>query len=98
MTTVDEFAIEKLESKLDRLMEAYTQLIKENQQLRTTIVQQSVELDNLQKQYTLLGQSYTDLKLAKAISIEDLDIQSAQKRLAKLVREVEQCIALLNAI
>jgi hypothetical protein len=98
MTTVDEFAIEKLESKLDRLMEAYTQLIKENQQLRTTIVQQSVELDNLQKQHTLLGQSYTDLKLAKAISIEDLDIQSAQKRLAKLVREVEQCIALLNAI
>ena len=57
MTTVDEFAIEKLESKLDRLMEAYTQLIKENQQLRTTIVQQSVELDNLQKQHTLLGQS-----------------------------------------
>lgn len=98
MTTVDEFAIEKLESKLDRLMEAYTQLIKENQQLRTTIVQQSVELDNLQKQHTLLGQSYTDLKLAKAISIEELDIQSAQKRLAKLVREVEQCIALLNAI
>ena len=98
MTTVDEFAIEKLESKLDRLMEAYTQLIKENQQLRTKIVQQSVELDNLQKQHTLLGQSYTDLKLAKAISIEDLDIQSAQKRLAKLVREVEQCIALLNAI
>jgi chromosome segregation ATPase len=98
MTTVDEFAIEKLESKLDRLMEAYTQLIKENQQLRTTIVQQSVELDNLQKQHTLLGQSYTDLKLAKAISVEDLDIQSAQKRLAKLVREVEQCIALLNAI
>ena len=98
MTTVDEFAIEKLESKLDRLMEAYTQLIKENQQLRTTIVQQSVELDNLQKQHTLLAQSYTDLKLANAISLEDLDIQSAQKRLAKLVREVEQCIALLNAI
>ena len=98
MTTVDEFAIEKLESKLDRLMEAYTQLIKENQQLRTTIVQQSVELDNLQKQHTLLAQSYTDLKLAKAISVEDLDIQSAQKRLTKLVREVEQCIALLNAI
>ena len=48
MTTVDEFAIEKLESKLDRLMEACTQLIKENQQLRTTIAQQSVELDELQ--------------------------------------------------
>ena len=98
MTTVDEFAIEKLESKLDRLMEACTQLIKENQQLRTTIAQQSVELDELHKRQALLTQSYTDLKLAKAISIEDLDIQSAQKRLSKLVREVEQCIALLNAI
>ena len=73
-------------------------MIKENQQLRTTIAQQSVELDELHKQQALLTQSYTDLKLAKAISIEDLDIQSAQKRLSKLVREVEQCIALLNAI
>ena len=98
MTKADEIVIDNFESKLNRLMEAHTQLKDENRQLRAKIDQQSVELDELRKQHTSLTQSYTDLKLAKAISIEDLDIQSAQKRLSKLVREVEQCIALLNAI
>ena len=79
-------------------MEVHTQLISENKQLRSKINQQSVELDKLRNQYTSLTQSYTDLKLAKAISMEDNDIESAKKRLSKLVREVELCIALLKAL
>lgn len=72
--------------------------VSENKQLRSKINQQSVELDKLRNQYTSLTQSYTDLKLAKAISMEDNDIESAKKRLSKLVREVELCIALLKAL
>lgn len=98
MTKVDGIAVENFESKLNRLLEVHTQLISENKQLRSKINQQSVELDKLRNQYTSLTQSYTDLKLAKAISMEDNDIESAKKRLSKLVREVELCIALLKAL
>ena len=97
MTEVDEFVIENFESKLSRLMEAYTLLSDENTALREQLSIQSVELEKAREQYSLLEKSYSDLKLAKIISIDDEEIGSTQKRLSKLVREVDKCIALLNA-
>ena len=97
MTEVDEFVIENFESRLNRLMEAYTRLLTENATLRKRLSQQSVELDKVREQYTLLQKSYSDLKLAKIISIDDTEIGATKKRLSKLVREVDKCIALLNA-
>lgn len=97
MTEVDEIVIENFESKLNRLMEAYTQLSQENQILRHQLNQQSVELDKVRKQHAVLLQSYSELKLAKIISIDETDLGDTKKRLSQLVREVDKCIALLNA-
>ncbi len=98
MIGADVLTVENFESKLSRLMNAYTQLKEENRQLRNTIEGQSVELDELRRQNASLTQSYTELKLAKVIGIGDSDIESAQKRLSKLVREVDKCIELINAL
>ena len=97
MTEVDEIAIKNFETKLSRLKEGYTHLAKENAVLREQLSQQSVQLDKVREQYTLLQKSYSDLKLAKIISIDDEEFGNTKKRLSKLVREVDKCIALLNA-
>ncbi len=78
-------------------MEAYTLLSDENTALREQLSTQSVELEKAREQYSLLEKSYSDLKLAKIISIDDEEFGNTQKRLSKLVREVDKCIALLNA-
>ena len=39
---------------------------------------------------------YTNLKMARTISIHDNDIKDTKQRLSKLVREVDRCIALLK--
>lgn len=78
-------------------MEAYTLLSDENTALREQLSIQSVELEKAREQYSLLEKSYSDLKLAKIISIDDEEFDNTQKRLSKLVREVDKCIALLNA-
>ena len=97
MTGVDDIVIENFESKLNRLMGAYTQLSAENAALREQLAQQSVELVRVRKQYDELTASYTNLKLAKIISVNDSEKGETQQRLLKLVREVDRCIALLNA-
>ena len=97
MTEVDEIVIGNFESKLNRLMEAYTRLSAENNALREQLDQQSVELDKVREQYDKLTESYTNLKLAKIISVNDSELGDTQRRLSKLVREVDKCIALLNA-
>lgn len=97
MTEVDGFVIESFESKLNRLMEVYTRISVENVALREQLNRQSVELDKVRKQYAELAESYSNLKLAKIISMNDTEIGGTQRRLSKLVREVDKCIALLNA-
>ena len=97
MTGVDDFVIENFESKLNRLMDAYTQLSAENVALREQLTQQSVELAKVREQYDELTASYANLKLAKIISVNDSEIGDTRRRLLKLVREVDRCIALLNA-
>ena len=89
--------IENFESKLNRLMDAYTRLLAENAALREQLAQQSVELVKVCEQYDELTASYANLKLAKIISVSDSEKGDTQQRLLKLVREVDRCIALLNA-
>ena len=97
MTGVDGVVIENFESKLNRLMDAYTRLSAENAALREQLAQQSVELTKVREQYDELTASYASLKLAKIIRVGDSEIGSTRQRLLELVREVDRCIALLNA-
>ena len=41
-------------------------------------------------------QDYNALMTARMIEISDTDMESAQKRIAKLIREVNRCITLLS--
>ena len=97
MTEKDRAIIANFESKLGRLMDVYTQLAAENAVLRERMGQQAEELERLRKQYDELSTSYSDLKLAKIISVNDTELGDTQRRLSKVVREVDRCIALLNA-
>lgn len=97
MTGTNGIVIENFESKLNRLMEAYTRLSEENAALRKQLDTQSVALAEVREQYDALASSYAELKLAKIISVGDSEIGETQRRLSKLVREVDKCIALLNA-
>ena len=97
MTALDGLVVANFESKLDRLMESYSQLLAENAALREQLELQTVELGQVREHNVELAESYRNLKLAKIISANDLEIGDAQRRLSRLVREVDRCIALLNA-
>jgi predicted nuclease with TOPRIM domain len=78
------------------LMEKYTQLKAENAELYDMVDQKDAALKELQMKNEELQKQYDNLKLAKIISVSDSDLDNAKKRLAKLVRDVDKCIALLN--
>ena len=39
---------------------------------------------------------YNSLKMAKMMTISDADMEATQKRVAKLIRDVNKCITLLS--
>jgi predicted nuclease with TOPRIM domain len=78
------------------LMEKFVQLKAENAELYDMVDQKDAALKELQQKHEELQKQYDNLKLAKIISVSDSDLDNAKKRLAKLVRDVDKCIALLN--
>ena len=54
------------------------------------------EILKLQKQLAQAQSDYQSLKLARMIEVSDGDMEVAQKRVAKLIRDVNKCITLLS--
>ena len=84
------------EARLRQLIYQYEQLQQENNRLKQLLEQKNEEIGKLSDSKNKLEVMYTNLRTAKTISIHDKDITDTKKRVSKLVREVDRCIALLK--
>ena len=96
MTEEDRKLIGSFEGKLRHFMFLYEELRKENADLKHLLSQKDDEIRRLELSRKELEASYTDLKMARTISLYDKDIKDTKQRLTSLVREIDKCIALLN--
>lgn len=93
------------ETQLMKLLETRVrQLILRNQELRTQNVQlqqqvatSAARLKSLEEEKKLIAAQYADLKTARMLQLSDNDTREAKQRIAKLVRDVDKCIAILKA-
>jgi len=74
----------------------YDEIKQENADLKQLIIKKDEEIHQLEQSRKELEARYTDLKMARTISLYDKDIKDTKQRLSSLVREVDKCIALLN--
>lgn len=96
MTEEDRKLIGSFEGKLRHLMFLFDELKQENADLKLILAQKDEEIKQMELSRKELEARYTDLKMARTISLYDKDIKDTKQRLASLVREVDRCIALLN--
>ena len=96
MTEEDKKLIGSFEGKLRHFMFLYDELKQENADLKHLLIQKDKEIKSLEQSRKELEAQYTDLKMARTISLYDKDIKDTKQRLSSLVREVDRCIALLN--
>ena len=96
MTEEDRKLISSFEGKLRHFMFLYEELKQENADLKHLLVQKEQEIQQLEQSRNELEAQYTDLKMARTLSLYDKDINDAKQRLSGLVREIDRCIALLN--
>ena len=69
---------------------------KENAELYSMVDEKDKQVEKLKAQITQAQNDYNSLKMAKMLEITDGDMESAQKRLQKLIRDVNKCITLLS--
>lgn len=96
MTDEEKNQLSVFEARLRQLMFLHDELKEKNQFLMEALDKKEQTLQQLQHDYDELEASYTNLKQARIISIHDSDVSDTRKRISKLVREIDKCLALLN--
>ena len=83
-------------TRVRQMILQYETLKKENDELYTLVDQREQEIKQLQEELSQAQADYNSLKMAKRLEVTDGDMETAQKRVAKLIWDVNKCITLLS--
>ncbi len=83
-------------TRVRQMIIQYQELKNENADLYTMVDERDVKIKQLEEQLELARKSYESLKLARMIEVSEADMESAKKRLSKLIRDVNKCLTLLS--
>ena len=83
-------------TRVRQMILQYETLKKENDELYTLVDQREQKIKQLQEELSQAQADYNSLKMAKMLEVTDGDMETAQKRVAKLIRDVNKCITLLS--
>lgn len=92
----NEQIIATFQTRIRDLIQRFKELKKENQGLYEMVEKNEQDIKDLQAKLTQADHDYQSLKMAKTIEITDGDLEDAKARVAKMIRDVNKCIALLS--
>lgn len=94
--TESEKALATFQTRVRDLIRRFQQLKKENEELYAMVGESEEKIKKLEARISQAERDYQSLKMARMVEITDGDLEGAKKRLARLIREVNKCIALLS--
>ncbi|HKK59873.1 MAG TPA: hypothetical protein VJ937_10375 [Salinivirga sp.] len=95
MADKDQKLIE-IQEKLDQLISSYEMCMEANSMLSSEIEEIKTRLDKRNAEYETLKERFETLKVARSIGDTPEGKKEARAKINAIVREVDQCIALLN--
>ena len=94
--TANEDKLNTFTTRVRQMLLQYKDLKKENNELYAMVDERDKKIKDLQEKLSQAQENYKSLKMAKMLEVTDTDVEGAQKRIAKLIREVNKCITLLS--
>ncbi len=92
----DDKTLTQFTTRIRQMILQYQDIKKENAELYAMVDERDAEIASLKAKLAEVQNDYTLLKTAKMLEITDGDMETTQKRLAKLIRDVNKCITLLS--
>lgn len=96
MTKEQQQALNRFETRVRQLILKYKALEEEASGLYAMVDERDLTIKKLQEENEAWRRKYADLKVARMIEISSDETEGAQKRIARLIREIDKCIALIN--
>ena len=94
--TSNEQTIATFQTRVRDLLQRFQELKKENADLYELVEKNEQDIKELQARLTQADHDYQSLKMAKMLEITDGDLEGAKARVAKMIRDVNKCIAILS--
>lgn len=96
MTERETVLLREFKEKLDKLIDLHMKVKSENRSLKQVVLEKEECIRNLRLQNEEAEKKYELLKMAGSIIGVDNDAHEAKIKINKIVREIDQCIAMLN--
>ncbi len=94
--SANEKIINTFATRVRQMILKFDEIKQENSELYAMVDERDAKIKLLEDQLTQAQHDYDSLKMAKMMTISDSDMESTQKRIAKLIRDVNKCITLLT--
>lgn len=96
MTIEQGVFVDHFKEKVQKVLNLYQRLKKENAELLKQKNELKLQLKNKEAELEFLKNKHNKLKLAKSILASTSDKHDAKIKINSIVREIDKCIALLN--
>ena len=83
-------------TRVRQMILQYTETKKENAELYAMVDERDSRIRELEAKLEQARRDYEMLKMAKMLEVTDGDMESVQKRVSRLIRDVNKCITLLS--
>lgn len=94
--SASEKTINTFATRVRQMILKFEDIKHENVELYAMVDERDAKIKELQEKLTQAKHDYDSLKMAKMMTISDSDMETTQKRIAKLIRDVNKCITLLS--
>ena len=94
--SASEKTINTFATRVRQMILKFKDIKHENAELYAMVDERDAKIKELQEKLTQAKHDYDSLKMAKMMTISDSDMETTQKRIAKLIRDVNKCITLLS--
>ena len=94
--SANEKTINTFATRVRQMILKFEDIKHENAELYAMVDERDAKIKELQEKLTQAKHDYDSLKMAKMMTISDSDMETTQKRIAKLIRDVNKCITLLG--
>ena len=87
-----------IETKLNKLIQHLENVVKENNELKSELLQYQTQQTILQQKHTDLQKQYENLKIANALLGSEDFKKETKLKINSLVRDIDHCISQLTKI
>ena len=94
--SASEKTINTFATRVRQMILKFEDIKHENAELYAMVDERDAKIKELQEKLTQAKHDYDSLKMAKMMTISDSHMDTTQKRIAKLIRDVNKCITLLS--